>query len=29
VDVVRLETGRPYVEPLLAFFQMRERLQRR
>ncbi len=29
VDVVRLETGRPYVEPLLAFFRMRERLQRR
>jgi uncharacterized protein (DUF58 family) len=29
VDVIRLETSRPYVEPLLAFFRMRERLQRR
>ncbi len=29
VDVVRLDTSRPYVQPLLAFFRMRERLQRR
>jgi uncharacterized protein (DUF58 family) len=29
VDVIRLDTSRPYVEPLLAFFRMRERLLRR
>jgi uncharacterized protein (DUF58 family) len=29
VDVIRLETDRPYVEPLLAFFRMREQLQQR
>lgn len=28
VDLVRLETGRPYVEPLLGFFRMRERMRR-
>ncbi len=29
VDQIRLETGQDYVEPLLAFFRLRERLQRR
>jgi uncharacterized protein (DUF58 family) len=29
VDLIRLETSRPYVEPLLAFFRMRERLLQR
>lgn len=29
VDLVRLETAQPYVQPLLAFFRMRERLQLR
>jgi uncharacterized protein (DUF58 family) len=28
-DLVRLETGRPYAEPLIAFFRRRERAQRR
>jgi uncharacterized protein (DUF58 family) len=28
-DLVRLETGRPYAEPLIAFFRNRERAQRR
>lgn len=28
-DLVRLETGRAYAEPLLAFFRRRERAQRR
>jgi hypothetical protein len=27
-DLVRLETGRPYAEPLIAFFRNRERAQR-
>jgi uncharacterized protein (DUF58 family) len=29
VDLIRLETGQTYVDPLLAFFRMRERMQRR
>ena len=28
-DLVRLQTGRPYAEPLIAFFRRRERAQRR
>jgi uncharacterized protein (DUF58 family) len=28
-DLIRLETGRPYAEPLIAFFRRRERAQRR
>jgi len=28
-DLVRLETGRPYAEPLIGFFRRRERAQRR
>jgi uncharacterized protein (DUF58 family) len=28
-NLVRLETGRPYAEPLIAFFRRRERAQRR
>jgi uncharacterized protein (DUF58 family) len=27
-DLIRLETGRPYAEPLIAFFRRRERAQR-
>jgi uncharacterized protein (DUF58 family) len=28
-DLIRLETGRPYAEPLIAFFRRRERTQQR
>ena len=28
VDLIRLDTGQPYMGPLLAFFRMRERMQR-
>jgi uncharacterized protein (DUF58 family) len=28
-DLIQLETGRPYAEPLIAFFRSRERMQRR
>jgi hypothetical protein len=28
-DLIRLETGLPYAEPLIGFFRRRERAQRR